>query len=119
MIVRQWTGVIRRDRLNEYMTLLEQRGMREYAETPGFVAAYAFQRPAGENFEINLVSFWDSVDSLKAYAGADYEAAHYFPEHREIMIDPPPTSPKYDVVLSVIKDGPTVTQPVALKSYAL
>ncbi len=118
MIARQWTGTIRKEKYQEYIELVEERGMREYAETRGFIAAYAFRRQVGDDFEVSLVSFWDSLESLKAYAGQDYEAAHYFPEHAAMMIDPPPTSPKFDVVLSMVKDSVSITEPVSLAILA-
>ncbi len=115
MIARQWTGIIRPERYQEYIELVESRGMREYAETPGVVAAYAFRREVEEGSEVRLLSLWESLEALKAYAGPDYEAAHYFPEHRAMMINPPPTSPKFDVVLSMVGNVEGATTPVKLK----
>ena len=34
-----------------------------------------------------VISYWDSIDAIKGYAGADYTRVHDLPRDKEFLID--------------------------------
>jgi hypothetical protein len=43
------------------------------------------------------MSFWDSVDDVKAFAGEDVDAARYFPDDERFLLDFPPRLKHFEV----------------------
>jgi heme-degrading monooxygenase HmoA len=41
-----------------------------------------------EQGEFMVVSYWDSIEAIKGYAGADYTRVHDLPRDKEFLIDP-------------------------------
>jgi hypothetical protein len=44
---------------------------------------------------------WDSRDSIRAFAGDDIDAAHYYPEDEQFLLELDPRCKHYDVVASL------------------
>ena len=59
-----------------------------------------FQRPIGEQVEFLIVSFWDSADSIRAFAGEDMEQARYYSEDDAYLLDKPAHVTHYEVAHS-------------------
>jgi hypothetical protein len=47
-----------------------------------------------------LTTFWESFDAIRAFAGADYERARYYPEDDEYLLEREPHVTHYDVLAS-------------------
>jgi heme-degrading monooxygenase HmoA len=60
------------------------------------------QRALGDRVEIVTLTFWDSWDAIKAFAGDDPTRAHYYPEDDAYLIDKPETVEHYDVLHSTL-----------------
>ena len=54
-----------------YVTYIADTGMAEYRATPGNQGAWMFRRDDDDRSEIITLSFWDSRDSIRAFAGED------------------------------------------------
>jgi hypothetical protein len=55
-------------------------------------------RKIGSDLAVFLfISFWESMDAVKNYAGNDIDGAHYFPEDLKYVIDPPKKVEHYEV----------------------
>jgi heme-degrading monooxygenase HmoA len=86
MIARMWRGVVRTDRIAEYVEIVERTGMTEYRATPGNRGAQVLTRDLGDGrSEIVTLSWWDTLDHIRAFAGADVEVAKYYPEDDEFL----------------------------------
>ena len=87
MVARIWRGAVRAEDANAYVTYIEETGLREYRDTPGNCGAWLLRRTVGDRCEIVTVSHWDSLDSVRAFAGDDFERAVYYPEDDRFLIE--------------------------------
>jgi heme-degrading monooxygenase HmoA len=51
----------------------------------GYQQAYLLRRQAADQTEFLAVTFWDSIDTIKNFAGSDPEAANVDPEARAML----------------------------------
>jgi heme-degrading monooxygenase HmoA len=86
MIVRQWKGVVRTADADVYADYIRDTGFREYGATGGNRGAWLLRRTDGEMTEFVTWSMWDSVESIKAFAGEDIEAAVLYPEDERYLV---------------------------------
>lgn len=98
MIARVWRGRTAADKADAYAAFLEQTGLSDYRATPGNRGALTLRRVEGETAEFVLVSFWDSFDAIKGFAGADVERAVYYPEDDEFLLEKERNVSHYRVV---------------------
>lgn len=100
MIARLWHGAVPGRRSDEYLTYLEKTGAPECRSTPGNRGVYILRRVEGDTAHFLFVSLWDSFDAIGAFAGADIEKAHYYPEDAEFLLELEPTVMHYEVASS-------------------
>ncbi len=87
MIARTWRGWTRREDSDTYLDYLRETGLKEYRTTPGNRGAWALQRDDGDRTEIVTLSFWDSLEAVRAFAGDDVERAVFYPEDDRFLVD--------------------------------
>ncbi len=80
MIARVWQGRTRPGMGAAYYEYLERTGLKEYKATPGCRGVYVLTREVGEETEYLLVSLWESMEAVGAFAGPHPERAVYYPE---------------------------------------
>jgi heme-degrading monooxygenase HmoA len=98
MIMREWRAEIRRELRDEYVAYVEQTGIAQYRATAGNLgAAVAVRDLDEERSEIVTVSFWESLDSIRAFAGEPIDAARYFPEDERYLLTRPERVSHYEV----------------------
>lgn len=98
MIARMWRGVVRSERLAEYIEIVERTGMSEYRVTPGNLGAQLLSRDLGEGrSEIVTLSWWVDLDHIRAFAGDDIELAKYYPEDGEFLLEQERTVAHFEV----------------------
>lgn len=87
MIARRWRGWVATERAQEYVGYLEKTGLTEYAETPGNLGAYCLMRDLDDGrTEVVTLSFWESMDAVRRFAGDDPERAVYYPEDDDFLV---------------------------------
>jgi heme-degrading monooxygenase HmoA len=101
MIARVWHGVVPTDKAEGYARYLSdsERGVRDYQDTPGNRGVCLLRRTSGDVVHFLLVSFWDSGEAIRAYAGPDIERARYFPYDLECLVDPETEVQHYEVLV--------------------
>lgn len=80
MIARIWRGVTEAAKADEYVEYLEITGMKDYRSTPGNLGVYVLRQIEDGKAEFLLLTLWESVQAIKAFAGPDYERAVYYPD---------------------------------------
>jgi heme-degrading monooxygenase HmoA len=101
MIMRTWRGWTRAADAADYEKYLMRTGFAEYTATPGNRGAYFTRRDAGEDrVEFFLVTFWESWDAVKAFAGEDPSQAVFYPEDDRFLVDRETTVDHYDLFAS-------------------
>jgi heme-degrading monooxygenase HmoA len=102
MIARIWHGAVPRQRADEYHAYVLQTGIPGYQATPGNRGVYLLRRIEGDKVHFLLVSLWDSLDAIRAFAGPEVERARYFPEDAAYLVELEPTVVHYDVLLAPV-----------------
>lgn len=98
MIARTWRGTVRAEDADAYVDYLEETGLREYRETPGNLGVYALRRIDGDRCEFLLVTLWDDMDAVRAFAGPEPDTAVFYPQDDRFLIDRDVVSIHYEVV---------------------
>jgi heme-degrading monooxygenase HmoA len=98
MIARTWHGMVAAERADEYQTYLEQTGLPDYRATPGNRGVWVLRRTEGNRAHFLLVSLWESIDAIRAFAGDDVEQARYYPEDEDFLLELEPRVTHYEVV---------------------
>ena len=87
MISRHWKGVAKREQADHYIAHLKRDTFPKLASLPGFVRASILRREVANGVEFQVVSIWDSLRSIEAFAGIDAEAAVVPPVAQAMMVE--------------------------------
>ena len=97
MIARIWWGRTKAEHYNAYLEYLEESGVAELKETPGNRGVMVLRRLDGDEAEFGVVSFWESLDDVKAFAGEDVDVARYFPDDERFLLEFTPRLKHFEV----------------------
>ncbi len=100
MIVRIWHGVTSTSKADEYAEYVNKTGVKDYRAVEGNLGAYVLRRIEGEEAHFLTLTFWDSVESIKKFAGEEYEKARYYPEDAEYLLEFEEKVAHYEVLFS-------------------
>ena len=106
MVLRYWGGWTTSQNADAYQQIAREQIIPRFARRlTGYQGSYLLRRNAGEEIEFAVLMAFDSIDSVRAFAGEDYEAAYVpaavsavltrFDErttHYEILLTPHQTS---------------------------
>jgi heme-degrading monooxygenase HmoA len=81
MIARIWRGYAKPEHADAYEAMLKPETLPGIGNVPGYRGSYLLRREAGHEIEFVTVLLWDSLDAVRAVAGANYETA-VVPEKR-------------------------------------
>ena len=99
MIARIWHGVTMADKADAFFQFVRKTGEQAYLKSPGNQGVHILRRHFDDKAEFLLLSFWDSIESIKRFAGEDYNKALYpFPEDREFLIELEPEVRHFEVL---------------------
>ena len=98
MIARTWHGMVPAARSEAYAEYLSRTGVSDLETTPGNLGVYVMQRHEGDRTHFLLISLWDSLASIRAFAGDDLECARYYPEDHEFLLELEPRVTHYEVL---------------------
>src|SRR5881409_1668614 len=88
---RLWHGATPAARADDYAAYLRKTGVKDCRATPGNRGVQVLRRTIGDQAHFLFISFWDSMDSIRGFAGADVERAHYYPEDATYLLELEPT----------------------------
>ncbi len=98
MIARAWHGRVPAAKADAYESYLHRTGLADLAATQGNRGLLLLRRTEGDVTHFLLTSFWDSVESIKRFAGEDYARARYYDEDDDFLLEREPLVAHYDVV---------------------
>lgn len=87
MIARTWHGRTRICDAQAYEGFVRARAAPDYASIPGFVRAVFTRRDEGDIAHFLLITFWETMDSVAAFAGVDPSKAKYYPEDDQYLLE--------------------------------
>jgi heme-degrading monooxygenase HmoA len=83
-----WRGWVRTEDRDAYVAYVEETGMAHYRRTPGNQGAHLLTRDLGDGrTEVVTLSFWDSLDVVRGFAGDDISRAVFYPEDDRYLVD--------------------------------
>jgi heme-degrading monooxygenase HmoA len=80
MIARVWKGATRAADADAYLEYLDRTGHAEYRRVSGHRRTVTLRRIVDDRAEFVVLSFWESLDAVRGFAGADIEQAVFYPE---------------------------------------
>lgn len=75
MISRHWKGLCKREDADRYAEHLERETFPHLATLPGFVRATVLRRELANGMEFQIVTVWQSLTAIEAFAGRDVDIA--------------------------------------------
>ncbi len=87
MIIRLWHGRTSAKNYEAYTKFMVETAVPDYKSIEGNLACY-FTRSLKENEgHFLLITHWQSINAVKAFAGANPEIAKYYPEDDEFLLE--------------------------------
>jgi heme-degrading monooxygenase HmoA len=87
MISRHWQCIAKADLSDEYVQHLQSETFPALRSIPGFVAASVQRRDVGSGVEFVVITHWESMESIRRFAGADAEEAVVPGKARDMMVE--------------------------------
>jgi heme-degrading monooxygenase HmoA len=97
MIARIWRGWTKSEDAAAYAEYVRETGLEAYRATEGNRGAWILQRQEGARTEILTVSFWESLDAVRAFAGEDVERAVFYPEDARYLVERDTSVTHYEI----------------------
>ncbi|MBY8998544.1 MAG: antibiotic biosynthesis monooxygenase [Candidatus Thorarchaeota archaeon] len=87
MISRVWHGWTNRDNADAYEELLRTEIFTNIAKRsiPGFRGIHLLRKDVDDGVEFVTIMWFDTLDSVRAFAGEEYEVAVVPPEARQLL----------------------------------
>jgi heme-degrading monooxygenase HmoA len=86
MVSRHWTGLVKKERANDYILHLQNETFKKIEMIPGFVSAKILQRELESGIEFLIITDWESIEAIKQFAGEHYQIAVIPQIAKEMMV---------------------------------
>jgi heme-degrading monooxygenase HmoA len=80
VIARTWRGFTNAADADLYAEYIRRAAMPPYLGTPGNRGAFILRRVLADEAEFLVLSLWESMDAVRAFAGPDPDRAVFYPE---------------------------------------
>ena len=80
-----------------YRAFTNGRAIPDYRSVPGNISVHVLERTEGDVTHFITMTFWDSLASIRAFAGDDLEKAKYYPEDADFLLEYEPRVVHYEV----------------------
>lgn len=107
MIARSWHGRVRTADADTYVEYIRATGIAAFKATPGNQGSMVLRRAEGDVTHIEVMSFWDSMDAVRRFAGEAPAVPVYYPEDDRYLLEKEPRVLHFDV--SVHDGGPAAS----------
>ncbi|MEO3889355.1 MULTISPECIES: antibiotic biosynthesis monooxygenase family protein [unclassified Nonomuraea] len=97
MIARIWNGATPAEKSGDYLKLMREVALPDYRSTPGNRGAYVLHRLDGEVAHFQMLTFWDSEEAIKAFAGDDVTVAKYYDFDDAFLLEKEPRAVHHHV----------------------
>lgn len=97
MIARVWHGYTKPEHADAYEAMLKPELLPGISNVKGYIGSYLLRRVAGKEIEFVTIMLWDSIESIRAVAGQDYETAVIPEERRKYLAHYDAKSAHYEI----------------------
>jgi len=98
MYAREWKCRVPLDYRDGFIAYLHDTGIRDTSATSGYQGAQIFLREVQGMSEVTLITYWDKLSSIEAFAGGEIEKARLYPEDHKFHLEPDLTVNHYEVL---------------------
>lgn len=98
VVARIWHGKTPTAKADEYYTYLLEAGIKKIESIPGNLGAQVLRRTDGKVTEFTVISYWESREAIRKFAGDDIEKVRPLPRDNEYLIDPESKVKHFDVL---------------------
>ncbi len=89
MIARIWEGRTTLSKAADYKEFLLRVAVRDYKSVKEIQRIQFLHHVENKLSYFTLITFWPSIETIKKFAGPDYEKAKYYPEDDEFLLEFP------------------------------
>ncbi|MGH7572184.1 MAG: antibiotic biosynthesis monooxygenase [Gemmatimonadota bacterium] len=97
MIARIWHGRTAAADADRYADFVKERAVPDYGSVDGLRKLYFLRRQEGAVAHFVLVTLWDSMESVREFAGEPPEKAKYYPEDDRFLREKEESTALYEV----------------------
>ena len=87
MITRIWHGITKAEDADAYLKYIENTGIIDYRNVKGNLSAKILRRIENDICHFLTVTEWDSYESIKQFAGEEFEKARYYEEDKKYLLE--------------------------------
>ncbi len=104
MIVRMWHGRTSKVKAGAYEEFLKSKAIPDYQSIEGNLGLTFLKRDEEKITHFLLITYWNSFESIKKFAGSDPEVAKYYEEDEEFLLEKELTVTHYEVFYDSTRD---------------
>jgi heme-degrading monooxygenase HmoA len=98
MIVRMWHGRVPTTKAVAYREFLKGKAIPDYQSVAGNISVHILERQEEDITHFITMTFWESLEAIKGFAGNELETAKYYPEDKDFLLEFEPRVVHYEVV---------------------
>ncbi|MGO8795487.1 MAG: antibiotic biosynthesis monooxygenase [Candidatus Sulfotelmatobacter sp.] len=99
MIARVWHGSTKPGKdADAYENMLKPELLPGIGKVKGYQGSYLLRRESEDEVEFITILLWDSIDSIRAFAGAEYETSIIPEERRKYLTRHDDRAKHYEIV---------------------
>lgn len=100
MIARVWHGAVARGNGDSYFAYLQATGAHDVRATPGNRGVHILRRDSADRSDFLFISYWESREAIRRFAGDAIDVARYYPKDREYLLELEPNVTHYEAYLA-------------------
>jgi len=85
--VRIWHGRVPKGKAEAYRDFLIERAVPDYEAVEGNLGVDILMKDNGDVTDFLVLSYWESLEAVKRFAGEEYEKAKYYDEDKEFLLE--------------------------------
>lgn len=102
MITRNWTGVVKPERANDYIAHLQNDTFKKLSTIKGFINASILQRVVTDGTEFLVVTYWENMEAISEFAGEAADIAVVPAIVQEMMVRYDPVVRHYEELFTLV-----------------
>ena len=102
MIARHWRGWTEVQDADAYESLLKDKVLPGLKDIAGYRGGYILRSDGPQEVEFVVVNLFDSLESVKRFAGPEYRTPVFEPEARKLLRKIEPIAMHYEVRASTV-----------------
>ena len=96
-IMRLWHGEVSIEKADDYQKFMVEKAAPDYLSIDGLLNLYFQRKDEALRSHFLLVTIWDSLESIKKFAGEEPELAKYYLEDDDFLLEKEKFTSMYDI----------------------